>query len=205
VAWACDGILFAAPTLAVAWFVGGDRLYRIGSNLMLHKSMPRIDIGPFASPGSALTPSARHLALQAAVMALVLLAGVTLWVLYRIGLTAWSGATVGKWACGIRVVRAEDLGRPPSLRRSFTRWMVPQAAGLLPLPGTGIVPYLLLIRDRDCQGAHDKAARTLVIRHRRPVLGGGADRCRVVSGSSAQSTAEAALRSNDDSRVPGFA
>jgi uncharacterized RDD family membrane protein YckC len=144
-----DGVLFALPTLVVGWVVGGDHLYTLVPKLVLHRSVPGADLG-------------FHLA----AIAVVLLVAVGLWVAYRVGMTAWRGATIGKWAWGTRVVRVEDVTRPPTLGRAFTRWVVPQTAGLLPLPGTGLLPCLWLLRDRYRQGAHDKAARTLVIRRR---------------------------------------
>ncbi len=94
--------------------------------------------------------------------------------LYEIGLTAMKGQTFGKMATRTQVVRAEDLfqpewGRTPGWGQSIIRWTLP-AVLLVPafyLPYIGeilfLLCYLALMWDRDRQGWHDKAARTLVV------------------------------------------
>ena len=94
--------------------------------------------------------------------------------LYEIGLTAMRGQTFGKMATRTQVVRAEDLfqpewGRTPGWGQSIIRWTLP-AVLLVPafyLPYIGeilfLLCYLALMWDRDRQGWHDKAARTLVV------------------------------------------
>lgn len=94
--------------------------------------------------------------------------------IYEIGLTALKGQTLGKMATRTQVVRAEDLfqpewGRAPALGQSIIRWTLP-AVLLIPafyLSYVGEILYLLcylaLMWDRDRQGWHDKAARTLVV------------------------------------------
>ncbi|MCY4135739.1 MAG: RDD family protein [bacterium] len=94
--------------------------------------------------------------------------------IYEIGLTALKGQTLGKMATRTQVVRAEDLfqpewGRAPAWGQSIIRWSLP-AVLLIPafyLSYIGEILYLLcylaLMWDRDRQGWHDKAARTLVV------------------------------------------
>ena len=94
--------------------------------------------------------------------------------IYEIGLTATRGQTIGKMATRTQVVRAEDLfqpewGRTPGWGQSIIRWALP-AVLLVPafyLPYIGeilfLLCYLALTWDRDRQGWHDKAARTLVV------------------------------------------
>ena len=96
---------------------------------------------------------------------------------YEIAFIAMKGQTPGKMATRIQVVRAEDLsqpewGRPPGWGRSLIRWALPFLLGLperfIPYAGNILVLfcYLSLTWDRDRQGWHDKAARTLVIQKR---------------------------------------
>ena len=94
--------------------------------------------------------------------------------IYEIGLTALKGQTLGKMATRTQVVRAEDLfqhewGRAPAWGQSIIRWALP-AVLLIPaffLAYIGeilfLLCYLALMWDRDRQGWHDKAARTLVV------------------------------------------
>jgi uncharacterized RDD family membrane protein YckC len=73
------------------------------------------------------------------------------------------GATVGKMAAGIRVVRVEDGWQWPPAGRSFWRNVVPALLGLT-LIGS-LLDSLWLLWDRpryEC--LHDKAARTVVVR-----------------------------------------
>jgi uncharacterized RDD family membrane protein YckC len=95
-----------------------------------------------------------------------------LWVLYRVVALARYGRTFGKWLVGASVVRVDDPSRRPSYRQSWTRFLVPQASGWIPLPGTGLLPYLALIVHPRRRGIHDKAAGTIVVRAERPHLFG---------------------------------
>lgn len=69
-------------------------------------------------------------------------------------LVAWTGATVGHWLLGLRVV-ALDTGRPPSLVASFVRY----AAKFVSL-GPWLSPIIALSRQH--QGLHDMACGTVV-------------------------------------------
>jgi uncharacterized RDD family membrane protein YckC len=89
------------------------------------------------------------------------------WTAYRAVLVSRSGRTLGKWVLGLAVVDAADPRRNPSVAAAFRRALVPQGVGLLPIPFTGMVPYLWILKDPRRQGLHDKAAGTLVVRRPR--------------------------------------
>ncbi|MDQ1726854.1 MAG: resuscitation-promoting factor RpfA [Frankiaceae bacterium] len=112
-------------------------------------------------------------ALVASVVVLVLLAAG--WVVYRVIATARYGRTLGKWLVGSAVVRVDDPTRRPSIRQSWTRFLVPQASGWLPLPGTGLLPYLALCVHPRRRGVHDQAAGTIVVKAEHPHLPRPAD------------------------------
>ncbi|KUO21743.1 RDD family protein [Streptomyces dysideae] len=73
------------------------------------------------------------------------------------------GATLGKMAVGIRVVKA-DTGLKPGLGSSFIRWIIPIVGSLACGIGQLLV-YLSPFWDKSGrqQGWHDKAASTMVI------------------------------------------
>ncbi|MGW5045062.1 RDD family protein [Streptomyces griseoluteus] len=74
------------------------------------------------------------------------------------------GATLGKLAVGIRVLRA-DTGQKPGLLKSFVRWIIPTAAGYVSCGLGQILVYVSPFWDNSGrqQGWHDKAAGTLVV------------------------------------------
>lgn len=83
---------------------------------------------------------------------------------YEVGFIAVRGATPGKSAVGLRVIREVD-GRVPGWGSSAIRWLIPNAAGLFFVVGQFLV-YLSPLFDatRRNQGWYDKAARTLVVK-----------------------------------------
>jgi uncharacterized RDD family membrane protein YckC len=83
---------------------------------------------------------------------------------YEVVLTATQGATLGKRALRLRVVRRLD-GSLPSWGRAAVRWLLP-AAGLLACFVGGLVVYASPLLDRSGfnRGWHDRAAGTVVIR-----------------------------------------
>jgi uncharacterized RDD family membrane protein YckC len=97
---------------------------------------------------------------------------IVLWVLafiavdlfYHVGFTAVWGKTPGKALCHIKVVRESD-GAVPGWGPAFVRWLVAEAAALVPT--IGWVLYLLVIVsplwDDRLQSWADKAAHTLVV------------------------------------------
>ena len=113
------------------------------------------------------TPTGEPTAEQAGFIAtFVLLFAVigVLTLLYEVSLIAIKGATLGKMAVKLKVVRA-DTGALPGWGPSAIRWVIPQIGGLL--CGIGqIVVYLSPFFDGSGQerGWHDKAASTIVIR-----------------------------------------
>src|SRR5512142_289321 len=92
----------------------------------------------------------------------VLVVVLVLGFVYEVGFIAVRGATPGKSAVGIRVIREVD-GRVPGWGPALVRWLIPTAAGLVFLE---LLVYLspFFDRTRRNQGWHDKAARTLVVK-----------------------------------------
>ncbi len=78
-------------------------------------------------------------------------------------MTGLMGATLGKLAVGIRVVKV-DTGQVPGLGSSFIRWIIPLAGSLACGIGQLLV-YLSPFWDKSGrqQGWHDKTASTIVI------------------------------------------
>jgi uncharacterized RDD family membrane protein YckC len=90
-----------------------------------------------------------------------------LWAVYRVVATARTGRTAGKWLLGIAVVDATDPRRNPTVVQCVRRFLVPQGAGLVPVPFTGWIPYAWILRDPQRRGLHDKAAGTMVVNRSR--------------------------------------
>ncbi|MDQ8704261.1 RDD family protein [Streptomyces sp. LHD-70] len=84
--------------------------------------------------------------------------------LYEWLMISFVGATLGKKALGIKVVR-DDTGQAPGIGGGFVRWIMPQLGGILCGIGTLLV-YLSPSWDNSGrqQGWHDKAAHTVVIK-----------------------------------------
>lgn len=86
--------------------------------------------------------------------------------LYEIGLIATKGATLGKRAMGVRVVRAEDA-RLLGWGRATGRYLIPLAGVLLPFIGTLFAMLCFLSPFFDSsgrrQGWHDRVARSVAI------------------------------------------
>jgi uncharacterized RDD family membrane protein YckC len=87
-------------------------------------------------------------------------------ILYEVGFIAVRGATLGKQAMGVKVVRS-DNGQVPGWGSSFIRWIIPTAASFVCSLLTLLV-YISPFFDgtHRNQGWHDKAANTFVIRTR---------------------------------------
>ncbi|MDQ1682979.1 MAG: hypothetical protein QOH99_1520 [Frankiaceae bacterium] len=168
---------------AAGWLIDVFPFVLVGGSLVLWVEGPGFVLGGLrtllgfsgaslpTSPGSATGTAARHSSfadLVLLVVALVLLA--VAWVAYRVIATARYGQTFGKWLVGSRVVRIDDPTRPPSMKQSWRRFLVPQTAGWLPMPGTGLLPYLSLCLHPRRRGLHDKVAGTIVVKTERPHL-----------------------------------
>ena len=167
-AWTVDSTAGAAAGAAVVWWAGGARVVTAVAHLAVTKRAPADHFGGFdlrpLLHGQPL-PAAEAAQLLAVVGAA--LAVCAAWVAYKVGATARFGTTAGKALFGLRVVRLAAPDAPPGLTAAFTRWVVPQGSGLVPLPGTGLVPYLWVWRDPDRRGLHDRAAGTAVVDRRR--------------------------------------
>jgi len=152
---------------AVLWIQGPDFVLGVARGLL---GLPGGTDLP--SPSAVLRPgSAEHDLLGKFVATTLVLALLAVaWVAYRVVATARYGRTLGKWLVGSAVVRVDDPTRRPSMRQSWTRFVVPQASGWLPLPGTGLLPYLALCVHPRRRGVHDKVAGTIVVKADRPHL-----------------------------------
>ncbi|MEU5534658.1 RDD family protein [Streptomyces sp. NPDC020362] len=85
--------------------------------------------------------------------------------LYEWLMTGLVGATLGKLAVGIRVVKV-DTGQKPGLGSAFIRWIIPMVGSILCGIGQLLV-YLSPFWDKSGrqQGWHDKAASTMVVQN----------------------------------------
>ncbi|MER5806884.1 RDD family protein [Streptomyces sp. NPDC002033] len=84
--------------------------------------------------------------------------------LYEWLMIAFVGATVGKLALGLKVVK-ENTGQNPGLGGGFIRWIIPMVGAFL--CGIGqILVYLSPFFDNSgkLQGWHDRAAGTIVVK-----------------------------------------
>jgi uncharacterized RDD family membrane protein YckC len=89
---------------------------------------------------------------------------VTFWlsaVFYYVVPTAFTGRTLGKLACGIKVVRADDFTRPPGLGWSALRSLTFTAMSFVPLGQP--IDAGVASTDTQRRMVHDRAARTRVI------------------------------------------
>ena len=152
-AWSVDVILFGGALFGIVAVTGVQRPLVLAWRLLR------------SGPGS-ITPAMLHQLVRGGVVFsfVVLLGGFAAWVVYRVVCTGRWGRTIGKCLFGIQVVRLEDPFTPPGLRRAAIRWLLPPLAGAIPLPGSGLLPYLMSVRNHKRQGGHDQAARTVVVR-----------------------------------------
>jgi uncharacterized RDD family membrane protein YckC len=162
-------LLDAAPFLAlgvwVAYLVQGSR---VGSAVWPGLFTKNIDTRSLGLPDvSATQPLQTDQLVGVLTFAAALLSVYALWAAYRIVVTARTGQTLGKRLLGIAVVDAADPRRNPSVVQCVRRFLVPQGAGLVPLPFTGWAPYVWILRDPQRRGLHDKAAGTLVVKRPR--------------------------------------
>ncbi|MFI0237050.1 RDD family protein [Streptomyces sp. NPDC016845] len=83
--------------------------------------------------------------------------------LYEVLLIAFVGATLGKLAVGIRVLKLEN-GAKPGIGSAFLRWIIPTVGGFACGIG-GLLVYLSPFWDKSGrrQGWHDKVASTVVV------------------------------------------
>lgn len=84
--------------------------------------------------------------------------------LYEWLMISFLGATLGKMALGLKVVK-EETGQAPGAGAGFIRWVLPMVGAVLCYIGAALV-YLSPLFDNTgkSQGWHDRAAHTLVIK-----------------------------------------
>lgn len=84
--------------------------------------------------------------------------------LYEWLMIAFAGATLGKMALGLKVVK-ENTGQNPGLGGGFIRWIIPIVGAFLCYIGAVLV-YLSPFFDNSgkLQGWHDRAAGTIVVK-----------------------------------------
>ena len=92
-----------------------------------------------------------------------LLTSLAILVVYQTLMLSTLGQTVGKLLFGVRVVRSDGdrLGPPAALLRSTVLGLTTA------VPVLALVNGILLAKDEDHQGWHDKLAGTIVVRRRR--------------------------------------
>jgi uncharacterized RDD family membrane protein YckC len=168
-AWLIDAALGCAAAVAFAAAAGGAGDVSTLVHLVTFKSVNG-DAGRRLS--QALHPGSADLAALRPILGLMFILTVIAVgaVVYRVGTTAVWGAGIGKWLLGLRVVVDAGAGvavEPPGWGRAWRRWLVPQGTGLIPLPATGLLAYLPVLRDSRRRGLHDRAAGTLVVDVRR--------------------------------------
>jgi uncharacterized RDD family membrane protein YckC len=164
-AWTLDVVPFLLIAYGLAVVVQGGR---VQSALWPGVFTKNFDTKALGLPDVSLSQPPTVAELQGLLLfagAMLLVFG--LWMAYRVLLVWRSGRTLGKLVLGIAVVAAADPRRHPALGAAFRRGLVPQGVGLLPLPLTGMVPYLWLLKDSRNQGLHDRAAGTLVVKRPR--------------------------------------
>jgi uncharacterized RDD family membrane protein YckC len=101
----------------------------------------------------------------------VSLIGVAVAFVWDAVMTRLYGGTPMKLAFGMRVVRA-DNGRPVEWSHAITRWSIPSAFALIPLPvlpgllqGVVVIVSLVYIFSRPLrQAVWDQVAKTLVVK-----------------------------------------
>jgi hypothetical protein len=165
VAWLIDAALGVVVCAVLARMIGGPAMLRTLVHLVTFKSVN----GPEGHElSAALTPGPHQLdALRGLTRLLVLLLVVGVGsVAYRVVTTAHWGAGIGKYLLGLRIAVRTPAGlqlERPGWRRAWRRWAVPQAPGLIPFPGTGLLAYVPAFRDPLRRGLHDRAAGTVVV------------------------------------------
>lgn len=82
--------------------------------------------------------------------------------LYFVILTAFGGATLGKKAMGLQVVRAEDGGKLPFWSVLYRETVGRYLSGIL------CIGYLLIAVDGEKRSLHDRICDTLVVYAQRP-------------------------------------
>ncbi|MFB6502311.1 MULTISPECIES: RDD family protein [unclassified Streptomyces] len=119
--------------------------------------------------GSALDPGYQSCVNEASGSIIVTMLGMIalfglITLLYEWLMIALAGATLGKMALGLKVVK-ENTGQNPGLGGGFIRWIIPIVGAFLCYIGA-ILVYLSPFFDNSgkLQGWHDRAAGTIVVK-----------------------------------------
>jgi uncharacterized RDD family membrane protein YckC len=161
-AWLIDVSLGSALAFGFADLAGGGHDLSAVWHLVAFKSVNGTaghQLDAAMNPTSARLASLRPVLGLLTIMAIIAAVGVA----YRVITTAKWGAGIGKALLGLRIIVDQPGRVAPGWARSWKRWLVPQAPGLLPLPGTSLLAYLPAARDARRRGLHDRAAGTVVI------------------------------------------
>ncbi len=142
-----DGVLIYAVTIALA-YAFGIKVFNPTST---------------TNPDGTTTHSA-GLSLYGGTFFAVLGIGAVIGILYEVVMIAQRGATLGKSAAGIKVVRGQE-GAIPGYPASFRRWILPALANFI-FSLIALLIYVSPFFDNTGrrQGWHDKFANTFVIR-----------------------------------------
>lgn len=129
-----------------AVLLDGILLYVVNTvlNLAAGLGLFREHVNPQAGPGAPL----------AVVLVFMLQMAITM--SYEVVLVGRYGATLGKMACGIRVVTAE--GQPVSYLRALGRYWAKQLSAL-----TCMIGYLIAFWDKEKRALHDHICNTRVV------------------------------------------
>ena len=164
-AWLIDVALGIIVCAVLARLVGGASMVRTLVHLATFKSINGHEghqLSTALRPGPDQLAALRSLTRLFVVLLLIVVVSVG----YRVVTTAHWGAGIGKYLLGLRVAVRTPEGLQlvrPGWGRAWRRWAVPQAPGLIPLPGTGLLAYLPAFRDPMRRGLHDRAAGTVVV------------------------------------------
>jgi hypothetical protein len=164
-AWLIDASLGVVVCAVLARLIGGSAMVRTLVHLVTFKSINGREGHQLSS---ALTPGPHQLdALRGLSGLLLVLLVISVGsVAYRVVTTAQWGAGIGKYLLGLRIAVRTPAGlalERPGWKRAWRRWAVPQAPGLIPFPGTGLLAYVPAFRDPLRRGLHDRAAGTVVV------------------------------------------
>lgn len=169
-AWLFDATLGLVLAVCFVKVAGGTRDVSTLWHLVAFKSVngqTGHQLSAAMNPATAGLAALKPIAGLVVILCVIAAAGVA----YRVVTTAMWGAGIGKTILGLKVVvdtHDEFATAAPGWARSWKRWAVPQAPGLIPLPATGLLAYLPALRDSRRRGLHDRAAGTIVVDVRSP-------------------------------------
>jgi len=121
------------------------------------------DCGTYTDPGYDSCINDASASIVATMFGAILIFGL-ITLLYEWLMVAFVGATLGKMALGLKVVK-ESTGQNPGIGGGFIRWIIPMVGAIVCGIGQLLV-YISPFFDNSgkLQGWHDRAAGTLVIK-----------------------------------------